>query len=257
MSEIFGDTTTTPLNPDAFSGGGSGGGIVDQTYNPESANAQSGFAVAEAINNSLSACLTRTIVEQLPDVLEAKQNTIYMVKAQESTENNIYNEYMVVGEDAFKNELVMGGLNVDAFIYSNLNIVPKNGDIFEKCKCVSMSYVQSNGFVVVRFDKVYGGNLIGIEVIYSSESSTMLKEFYDACQHMYLSGCYTDITFASANKVDTLSWFSTSLSFELIGSTAVNLSDYVSKTQFNNAIGDIDTALDEIIALQESILGGE
>lgn len=47
MSEIFGSTTTTPLNPDAFSGGGSM--TVDQTYNPESENAQSGKAVAQAV----------------------------------------------------------------------------------------------------------------------------------------------------------------------------------------------------------------
>ena len=52
MAEIFGTTTTTPMNPDIFSGGGNGQGIiVDQTYNPESANAQSGKAVAEAIKN--------------------------------------------------------------------------------------------------------------------------------------------------------------------------------------------------------------
>ena len=49
MSEIFGNTTTTPLNPNAFGGGGA----VDQTYNPESANAQSGKAVSEAIEQSI------------------------------------------------------------------------------------------------------------------------------------------------------------------------------------------------------------
>ena len=48
MAEIFGSTTTTPINPDAFSGGGT----VDQTYNPESENAQSGIAVNEAIKES-------------------------------------------------------------------------------------------------------------------------------------------------------------------------------------------------------------
>lgn len=43
MAEIFGNPTTTPLNPNAFSS------EVDQTYNPESENAQSGKAVAEAV----------------------------------------------------------------------------------------------------------------------------------------------------------------------------------------------------------------
>lgn len=48
MAEIYGNTTTTPINPNLFSGG-SGGGIIDQTYNPESENAQSGVAVTEAL----------------------------------------------------------------------------------------------------------------------------------------------------------------------------------------------------------------
>ena len=47
MAEIYGNTTTTPINPDAFADGGSG--IIDLTYNPESENAQSGIAVADAI----------------------------------------------------------------------------------------------------------------------------------------------------------------------------------------------------------------
>lgn len=49
MAKIYGGTTTTPINPNAFSGGGNT--EVDQTYNPESENAQSGKAVAEAIAN--------------------------------------------------------------------------------------------------------------------------------------------------------------------------------------------------------------
>ena len=48
MAEIFGSTTTTPLNPDAFSGGG-GDIIIDQVYDSTSENAQSGIAVAQAI----------------------------------------------------------------------------------------------------------------------------------------------------------------------------------------------------------------
>lgn len=52
MNEIFGNTTTTPINPNAFSGGG-GSVTVDQTYNPDSENAQSGKAVAQAINGAI------------------------------------------------------------------------------------------------------------------------------------------------------------------------------------------------------------
>jgi len=52
MNEILGNILTTPINPDAF-GGGSGGSIsIDQTYNPNSANPQSGIAVAEAVRGN-------------------------------------------------------------------------------------------------------------------------------------------------------------------------------------------------------------
>lgn len=48
MSEIFGNTTTTPINPEAFPGSGDSI-VIDQTYKPESSNAQSGTAIAEAL----------------------------------------------------------------------------------------------------------------------------------------------------------------------------------------------------------------
>ena len=44
--------------------------------------------------------------------------------------------------------------------------------------------------------------------------------------------------------------------FELIGSTAVDLTDYVTKDYFNDSLGDIENALNEIIQLQISIIGG-
>ena len=50
MAKIIGGTTTTPMNPAMFGGSG---GVVDQTYNPESENAQSGKAVAEAVTNAI------------------------------------------------------------------------------------------------------------------------------------------------------------------------------------------------------------
>ena len=42
------------------SGGGGGGGTVDQTYDPTSTNAQSGTAVAEAVEPALKNIATGT-----------------------------------------------------------------------------------------------------------------------------------------------------------------------------------------------------
>lgn len=53
MAKIYGDTITTPIKPGTTSGGGTYID-VDQTYKPNSQNAQSGKAVAEAINKTLA-----------------------------------------------------------------------------------------------------------------------------------------------------------------------------------------------------------
>ena len=44
--------------------------------------------------------------------------------------------------------------------------------------------------------------------------------------------------------------------FEMIGSTAVDLSGYVTKGEFNTTIGDIDTALDELHAYAQALING-
>ena len=47
MAEIFGNTTTTPIKPEFFRN------KVDNTFDPESHNPQSGEAVAQAVEQSL------------------------------------------------------------------------------------------------------------------------------------------------------------------------------------------------------------
>lgn len=47
MAKIYGSTTTTPLKPTG------GSGAVDQNYSPDSANAQSGKAVAQAVSGKM------------------------------------------------------------------------------------------------------------------------------------------------------------------------------------------------------------
>lgn len=47
MTEIFGNTTATPIKPDLFRN------KVDNTFDPTSKNPQSGKAVAQAINSTV------------------------------------------------------------------------------------------------------------------------------------------------------------------------------------------------------------
>jgi hypothetical protein len=52
MAEIYGNTTVTPIKPDLFTT------TVDQNYKPNSENAQSGKAVAEAIDSRIDQTFT-------------------------------------------------------------------------------------------------------------------------------------------------------------------------------------------------------
>ena len=65
MSEIMGGVTATPIAFDAIKES-----ITDQTYNPESKNAQSGKAVAEALATEVGN------IETALDNIIAVQNTL-------------------------------------------------------------------------------------------------------------------------------------------------------------------------------------
>ena len=61
MAKIYGNTLTTPLNPNTS---------TDQTYNPESENAQSGKAVAEAVKNVVRT--DETGEQTIPHIISTK-----------------------------------------------------------------------------------------------------------------------------------------------------------------------------------------
>lgn len=83
MAKIYGSTTTTPIKPDLFDGSG---GVVDQTYNPSSENAQSGKAVAEAIKNISSGSAKA----------EVKDDVLYLTQSGDSLKVNITEENVLV-----------------------------------------------------------------------------------------------------------------------------------------------------------------
>ena len=62
MAKIYGNTIATPINPDNFSGGGSI--TIDQTFSPNSQNAQSGIAISKEISDTLKAYYTKDEVSE-------------------------------------------------------------------------------------------------------------------------------------------------------------------------------------------------
>ena len=123
MAEIFGNTTTTPINPEAFSGGGQGI-EVNQTYDRTSENAVSNQAVDKYLhgekgyfemldsryfsyNEGMEYFYTKTevdekvsnielavIVSELPET--AAPNKIYMIPKTNTEDANVFDEYLWV-----------------------------------------------------------------------------------------------------------------------------------------------------------------
>lgn len=327
MSEKFGGLTTTPIKPSAFGGGS--GGIVDQTYNPESENPQSGKAVAEAVlskielwkpnthykvgdvvlgkwaldkgyffeadvlatckkehttslmgtylnaedptlwrdiqeltvdkavnaendmfgnqisstyatkealNNIISAGLKREIIEDFfPRFDDSDSNTIYMKKSDSGKVNNYYNEYLMIGLHSFD---VISDI-------SSICIMPNEIDVSDR----------EIDFVGVSIDEVgRHSDYLDITVSGVNHASHKIRigASNDELMQLIVNGEARYMSFDFVYKDNTLRDVRI-YSTELIGSTAVDLTDYVKK----ETLGDIEACLDEIIALQNSIIGGE
>jgi hypothetical protein len=70
---------------------------------------------------------------------------------------------------------------------------------------------------------------------------------------------YPSISFSnySNSQLGNLTFNTNKKVYELIGSTEVDLSNYYTKSEINKQIGDIEAALDSIIAIQDSLIGGD
>lgn len=123
MAEIFGNTTTTPLNPEAFAGGGQSV-EVNQTYDRNSENAVSNQAVdiflyedegylkrlrseffshtegteyfytKTEVDEKVSNIELAVIVSELPET--AAPNKIYMIPKTNTEDANVFDEYLWV-----------------------------------------------------------------------------------------------------------------------------------------------------------------
>lgn len=107
MAEIFGNTTTTPINPNAFAGGEGGQGVVvNQTYDGTSENAVSNKAIddhikstyctEEQVNQKISTIELAVIVSELPET--ATPNKIYLIPKATTEDVNVFDEYLWVND---------------------------------------------------------------------------------------------------------------------------------------------------------------
>ena len=95
----------------------------------------------DSLLNGLSSGITRVITDTLPS--EPSENVIYMIPSQNSTENNVYDEYMFFNDNGMLIPEVIGSTAVDLSGY-----LPLSGGTIEG----SLQLTDEEGYVSGRID---------------------------------------------------------------------------------------------------------
>lgn len=205
--------------------------IIHETY----ATKNELSVVDEKINQMATAGLKREIVEgELPCFKNSNSNTIYMTKVNSSL-NNIYNEYLMVGIESF--DTLAGIESVYNVFHANETDVTNEVIYFEAAHISKIEYT-ADGIDVYFYSYLIPPHRVSITN--NDAIQSILQIDWELLTF--------DFTYAN-NALHNVDVYSR----ELIGSTAVDLTKYVTKA----SLGDIETALDNIIELQNSIIGGE
>lgn len=244
------------------SGGGGGSIVVDRTYNPQSENAQSGKAVAEAIASKQDKIATiegdgtldftdsprvRLPFAEIQDIETNKAAILEDPEDDTDAVNKAYVDDAINGIPISQAKPLTNGLspNLEPGLY-----VAKG----------ALSYV--SGFagssplysILVQTDQLGIGEDTGIYYIHVArfQPSNLGMRKYDAYITIIGQGYYLDCKKyrniaeyrATATEVDGVF---TELSWEDVT---------VDKDYVDTAVGDIESALDAIIAIQEQLIGG-
>lgn len=228
MAKIYGNTTTTPIDPKKF--GGSGGSItVEQKYNPESENAQSGIAVAEATSNK-------------PTIHSGTE--IFITVEDESLPEFNCGIFKPMGDTKWTPPYKVGDLYY-------------NTESKQLCVCVETnednSYFSSNWRLAsmlpeYEYNPKSGLAQSGIAVDQALEPYKYLQK--DGGYYTHLD--FLDVKYAAYVQEDLV-----------VGRTAICEKDptqdahLTNKKYVDGLIGNIETALDNIIAIQNSLIGGD
>lgn len=241
-----------------------------------------GYVTQEEFQTSMSTGLKREFVDVLPDAATYEdQNTIYMVKRTDDPSNNIYDEYIAVEygwyKTGFSNDNVL--LYIDNIsdqepyeIY-DANIIAgeisriEHQDYYyamaykiklqNKDKTIEVIEAAGNGSLgslinlsISNYD-TYKINIIPIE---NSEWSLYTLENTNQGDLTYYGKYYKIEVYKNMTDSD---YEGPGFVFEKIGSTEINMDNYYTKSEINEQIGDIEAALDNIIAIQDSLIGGD
>lgn len=269
MAKIIGITTTTPM-------------VVDQEYNPESKLPQSGVAIAGVIDNKADKATTLlgygiTDAYTKEDLLAALPSEKKRVTIFDNAEMPLskWNYYEPAGPDDEADEYVgtymyFGlslGENQNKFLPSRAYQLIINADYGEDAltQLILCHDMPTNTYGTLH--KIQGCTF---DVVLDSENGRYVCDFVlpDDFEFPYL---YADViyfifptTASSFIKQTTMPAVlqrsensSQLVKLETLLENKADKSDVYTKDECDNITGDIETALDNIIAIQNTLIGGE
>ena len=245
--------------------------VGELKFDPESPNAQSGLAVAQAveqhnanenshsdirneiatIKSSLSAGTSRVVVDKLPPLKDAEENKKYMVRKNNPETGNWYDEYMFIpilqGEHS--------GITVTNASWEET----ETPFILKRATCLRWEQNDDNTVYNYVFK---GWDNSGVETTISFTLPIDTGINRDFSVYIDFSSLYADFTILSKTEISAKVYhlYDFSNPYELIGNTSVNLSEvlygYATTGYVDEAVGDIESALDELHAYAQSLISG-
>lgn len=244
------------------------------------------YATKDYVDSHLSGGITRVITDTLPS--EPSENVIYMIPSQNSTENNVYDEYMFFNYNGMLIPEIIGSTAVDLSGYLPLSGGAIEGSILLTDEEGYVSgHIDASGatFYAPGFESSFsagslrlaaGGEYIHIEnstVDGSDNAKAAWQQWLEVGGGADLSNYYTKAEVDDITKYfvhsDTLAsdYYNYKYIDQLVEAIQTHYStyEYLHETFYTKLgteeyvdakIGDIETVLDNIIAIQNQLIGG-
>lgn len=225
-------------------------GIADPSNSNDAVN--KGYVDFEMhkLRNTL---INRQIVSELPDETYASTNTIYMIRKTDSDDSDIYDEYMYTYRKNYKSDWSMTLLDGDASNFNGLDLDFNRDTKFN----VDVSTNPSNNkHHVFKFydstDIQYYISYIEDETVFlDTNVSRILDELRLAILHGESLGTWFNINRYTTPQLEgeyrvTITAFTESYDYELIGSSSCDLSGYVTTETYNNKVTNLENRITEL-----------
>lgn len=190
-----------------------------------------------AINNMKSSMLTREVVYSLPS--EGLSNVIYMLRRTDTSASNIYDEYMFVAR-----EYTVGRFNRIVVAQNTINNVVHGRTLIDNAKLVSLteSGQYTTALFTYKVNSQGSENILRVRMLTNTSSSTNVPQFLSILRNDYSQSTLSyQYQFTVTNTyLDQVSISNLVYEPEKIGSTEVDLSNYVTKDSYDSLLSRVE-----------------